>query len=192
MKELWTEKYRPKSLSDYFIDKQQLDKVKLWIKNFIDEDEDMKPFLVLYGSTGIGKTTLAHLIFKKYNFEVIECNASDSRSKKSLNEIIGTTSKYSICTNEDSKKQIFKKVGIIMDEIDGLCGGEIGGVQELIKITIEKNRKNNKNNYVCPVICTSNSIKEKKLLPILKNAVVIHIQKPSSIECNKLIKNIYT
>ena len=182
----WLEKYRPQSLSDYYISKTQLDIVKTWIKEFRSATEDARPFLILYGTAGIGKTTLAHLIFKYYNYEIIECNASDTRTKKSIRETIGQISKVSVCTDDKNK---FKQTAIIMDEIDGLAGGEISSVQELIDI-VTKDKDSKTDVYLCPVICTTNSIKDKKLQPLIKQGIVLNINRPSDPDCIKLINKI--
>lgn len=184
----WLEKYRPQTLADYYISKQQLDVVKTWLKDFRKNNEFAKPFLVLYGTSGIGKTTLAHLIFNHFNYEIIECNASDSRTKKHIRDSIGQISKVSVCMDDDDK---FKDTAIIMDEIDGLNGGESSSVQELIDI-VTKDKDTNKTKYICPVICTTNSIKKKHLQPLIKQCVMLNIKKPSNINCSKLINKICT
>ena len=54
MRELWVEKYRPKTIDGYvFRDEAQRKQVESWIK------EGTIPHLLLSGSAGIGKTTLA-------------------------------------------------------------------------------------------------------------------------------------
>ena len=182
----WLEKYRPKSLSEYYMSKKQLDVVKEWIKDFRNEVEDSKPFLILHGTAGIGKTTLAYLILEYYNYEIIECNASDTRTKKTIHETLGQISKVSVCMDNNNN---FKETAILMDEIDGLNGGEFSSVQELIDIiTKDKDTKTKKN--ICPVICTCNSIKNKKLQILMKYSVVLHINKPSNNDCSKLINKI--
>jgi DNA polymerase III delta prime subunit len=183
---IWTEKYRPKSLVEYFISKSQLELVKTWMLEIKLNDPDAKPFLVLYGTPGIGKTTLATLILQQYGYEIIECNASDSRSKKNIRETLGSIAKTSVCVDEKNK---FKPTAIILDEIDGLMGGETGAVQEIVNIvTKDKDSKNDV--MVCPVICTTNSIKEKKLQPLLKHSVLLNLGKPSDADCLKLINKI--
>ena len=92
-RQCWLEKYRPKLLSEYYMSQIQLNVVKEWIKDFRENTEDIKPFLILYGSPGIGKTTLAYLILEHYNYEIIECNASDTRTKKTIQETLGQISK---------------------------------------------------------------------------------------------------
>jgi len=74
MKELWTEKYRPKSVSDYvFKDSDQKSQVQSWIK------EGSIPHLLFSGSAGIGKTTLARVLLNELKietFDILEINAS--------------------------------------------------------------------------------------------------------------------
>lgn len=74
MKELWTEKYRPKKIDDYvFKDTAQRKQVESWIK------EKSIPHLLLSGAAGIGKTTLAKVLCNELGIEeydVLEINAS--------------------------------------------------------------------------------------------------------------------
>jgi replication-associated recombination protein RarA len=57
MKELWTEKYRPNTVENYvFTDPEQRQTVESWIKDGII------PHLLLSGSPGTGKTTLAKIL----------------------------------------------------------------------------------------------------------------------------------
>lgn len=185
---LWTEKYRPKSLNDYYISKQNLELVKDWIKALRDNEPDAKPFLILYGTAGIGKTTLAHLILQKFGYEIIECNASDTRSKKQIKESIGSVSRVSVCIDN---KNNFKPTAIIMDEIDGLNGvNENSGVQELVDIIVSKDKDTKETKWICPVVCTTNSIKEKKLQNLLKYGILLNLKKPSCNDALKLIDKI--
>ena len=64
--DLWIEKYRPKHLKDYYIDDEQLCIVKDWLNKYTNNLEEVPPFLILVGKPGIGKTTLAHLIYKEF------------------------------------------------------------------------------------------------------------------------------
>ena len=120
------------------------------------------PFLILYGEPGTGKTTLAHCIFSALNYDVIEINSSDSRNKKLLTEIIDT-GKRSVVFTEDGNKEL----GLIMDELDGLTDGESGGASTLVELTVIKDLGTGNLKVRYPVICTTNSIKEKKLKQIM-------------------------
>lgn len=74
MKELWTERYRPKSVSEYvFRDRDQKRQIESWIK------DGSFPHILLSGNAGVGKTTLAKVLINEINipeFDVLEINAS--------------------------------------------------------------------------------------------------------------------
>ena len=74
MIELWTEKYRPTTIDGYvFRDEPQKKQIKGWIK------EGSIPHLLLSGSPGIGKTTLAKVLLNEIGIEeydILEVNAS--------------------------------------------------------------------------------------------------------------------
>jgi replication factor C small subunit len=78
MKKLWTEKYRPTTVEGYvFRDEAQKKQIKTWIK------DGSIPHLLLSGNAGIGKTTLAKLLFNELDvnpFDILEINASRTNS----------------------------------------------------------------------------------------------------------------
>ena len=78
MKELWVEKYRPKTIDGYvFRDEHQKGQVKNWIK------EKSIPHLLFSGNAGIGKTTLAKILFNELEvneYDILEINASRTNS----------------------------------------------------------------------------------------------------------------
>jgi DNA polymerase III, gamma/tau subunits len=78
MRDLWTEKYRPKNIDGYvFRDEAQKSQVKTWIK------DKTIPHLLFSGNAGIGKTTLAKLLFNELDvndLDVLEINASRTNS----------------------------------------------------------------------------------------------------------------
>ena len=78
MKELWVEKYRPNTVAGYvFRDSHQKTQVQSWIK------EKSIPHLLFSGSAGIGKTTLAKILFNELeinDLDILEINASRTNS----------------------------------------------------------------------------------------------------------------
>lgn len=86
MKELWVEKYRPKTIDGYvFRDDHQRKQIATWIK-----DKSI-PHLLLSGSAGIGKTTLAKILINEIgieDYDVLEINASRQRGIDTIRDTI--------------------------------------------------------------------------------------------------------
>lgn len=88
MKELWVEKFRPKTVDGYvFVDDAQREQVTQWIK------DGTIPHLMLSGSAGTGKTTLAKLLINELGideYDVMYANGSkEARKVEWVDKLIG-------------------------------------------------------------------------------------------------------
>jgi replication factor C small subunit len=86
MKELWTEKYRPRTLTDYvFRDDAQRQQVQGWVSS------GAIPHLLFSGAPGVGKTTLAKILIHELGideYDVLEINASRENSVDTIRDKI--------------------------------------------------------------------------------------------------------
>jgi DNA polymerase III delta prime subunit len=88
MKELWVEKYRPNTVDGYvFVDQSQREQVQQWIR------DGSIPHLMLSGSAGTGKTTLAKLLINELGvdeYDVMWANGSkEARKIEWVDKLIG-------------------------------------------------------------------------------------------------------
>ena len=129
---------------------------------------------LLSGPPGVGKTTTAYLVCKELGYDVVEMNASDTRSKKMLGESVSdtlnTTSVASMMGKGNANNSVTSKRVLLMDEVDGMAGNEDrGGVVELINLI-----KNSK----VPVICTCNDRNHQKIRSLANHCFDLRFQRP--------------
>jgi replication factor C small subunit len=86
MKQLWVEQYRPKTVDGYvFRDEAQKKQVMQWIK------DQTIPHLLFSGNAGIGKTTLARILFNELELnelDIMEINASRENNADTIRDKI--------------------------------------------------------------------------------------------------------
>lgn len=88
MKQLWTEKYRPKTLDGYvFTDDHQRSQIEKWIK------EGSIPHLLFSGSAGVGKTTMAKILIEQLGVEDVDVmianGSKEARKIEWVDKLIG-------------------------------------------------------------------------------------------------------
>ena len=78
-------KYKPKSLNDIVGQDNAISKLKKAVKE--------KKAILVYGVSGIGKSSSVHALAKELNYEILEINASDYRNKEQINEKVGSSAR---------------------------------------------------------------------------------------------------
>uniref|UniRef100_A0A6P7FBV7 Replication factor C subunit 1 n=1 Tax=Diabrotica virgifera virgifera TaxID=50390 RepID=A0A6P7FBV7_DIAVI len=189
----WTEKYKPtdiKSVIGQQGDSSNLGKLKKWLSNWYrnqlpevrkkiprpspwakNDDGAYYKAALLSGPPGVGKTTTATLVSKELGFDVVEFNASDTRSKKLLHEEVAQLlSTTTIAGFAAGKTKTDKKRVLLMDEVDGMAGNEDrGGIQELINLI--------KTTSV-PIICMCNDRNHQKMRSLVNYCFDLRFSKP--------------
>jgi len=163
---LYVEKYRPDNLKDYIGNESVKEKVKIYI-----ESGDV-PHLLLYGTAGTGKTTLAKLIAKNIDCDLMYINASDENNVDTVREKI---------------KNFASTIGfrqwkiIILDESDYLTPNAQAALRNLME-TFSKTTR---------FILTCNYV-EKIIDPIQSRCQVYAITPPSKKDVALRVSQILT
>ena len=152
---MWSEKYRPKNILDLVGNEEARKSLVEW---FTKWKKGTKPILLI-GPPGIGKTTLANLVAKQFNYDLISLNASDVRNKQNIQDILSPVL---------GNQTIFGTPMVFIDEVDGVHGrADYGGTEAIIKILKEA---------TVPIVLAANSDLSKKMQSIKKSVQTIQFR----------------
>ncbi|MFC7226714.1 replication factor C large subunit [Salinirubellus salinus] len=105
----WTETYRPTTLSDLRGNDKARESLHSWARSWGDHREAA----VIHGSPGVGKTSAAHALANDMGWDVMELNASDSRTRDQIEKVAGGAAMNRSLTG--TGRQL-----VILDEADNL------------------------------------------------------------------------
>ena len=148
---LWVEKYRPKNIEHCILP----DDLKKTFESFVDAGE--VPNLLLCGTAGIGKTTVAKALCHELGVDSIVINGSDEG--RFLDTVRNTAKQFASTVSLTSSA---KHKVIIIDEADNTTHD----VQLLLRASIEEFQRN------CRFIFTCN-FKNKIIQPLHSRTTVI-------------------
>ena len=188
--ESWSEKYRPKGLSEIIGNTKTITQLKNWAKSWGEKKN--KKGIILSGPPGCGKTSAAIALANDMDWDIIELNASDARSGKVIEGIALRASLFQTF----SKKGVSKKNLILLDEADNLYEriqqsknktknySDRGGKKAITK-TLEMTKQ--------PVIITVNdlySLTKGTGAKIKRLSLILKFQRPSSASIALVLKKI--
>ena len=141
-------KYKPKNLEEVMGNEEVKKALVKWILKWMN-GEKQRPVL-LWGPSGIGKTSVVHALAKEYDFQIVELSSSDMRDKANIERIIKSAMLSS---------SLFGKGKLIfIDDVDAMATKEDrGGITALVSIL---------KNVNVPVVLTAENYWDKKLMPL--------------------------
>src|SRR3989344_4887545 len=162
------EKYRGQRYGEILCQAVAIEEIRKFLAEF-----PKKRGAIIHGPAGTGKTSLAHAAANENNYDVLELNASDLRNRAKLEEVLKPAT---------LQQSLFKKGKILlMDEVDGVTGTDIGGVPELVRI-IEETKH--------PIIMTCNDVWQSKLSSLRQKCKLIEMKPLSHAIIADILKKV--
>lgn len=164
------EKYRPRSLKNIVGQDLVVKQVVEWLKKWKHGEKA----LLISGSTGSGKTSIAEAIANDLNYDLIELNASDIRNKEAIEDTLVYAVGY---------KSVKLKKGkiILFDEADGISSRDRGWSSAIIEIINESK---------FPVILTANNAYSPKLKSVRQHCSLVQLKKVHALTIEKKLKEV--
>jgi len=167
---LWSEKYRPTSLEEMVGNSEGRAKFQLWLRKW----KPGSKAALLVGPPGTGKTTTVHLVAGKMGLQLVELNASDSRTKEKLSRKVGEAI---------ASTSLFGGTSLIfLDEVDGLAGRADYGAVEFIKDAVKKSES--------PVVMAANNPESEEVKKLGSVTSKILFQRPDPHEVASRLEKI--
>lgn len=149
----WVVAYSPLKRADIVGHEKELDMIANYLAG-----KTKKPIL-LGGPTGGGKTAMIVALATERDFEVIEVNASDTRNKGAIEQVVGNALKQ--------QSLFMRKRLVLVDEVDSVSGrSDRGAIPSLVKLIKETST---------PMIFTANDAMSDKLKPLRKECMFIQL-----------------
>lgn len=167
----WVEKYRPKSLEEYVGNGEAVQRLIRWVKNWSPRG---KKAALLYGPPGVGKTTIALIVARMFNYDLVEMNASDWRTAEKISRVAGRAAEQGTLYGQSRRI-------ILIDEVDGIAGEDVGGLTALLDV-VRKSRN--------PIILVANDIWQPRFSILRETCELIEFRRLTSRDIIKHLKRI--
>jgi hypothetical protein len=173
---------------DLFNRNSTKDEIQKFLMNFDVKDTSTSKGIYVIGPVGCGKTEFIKSIIKELKYDIVLYDASNSRTKNTINSIMG--SKISNCNVVNMFYKSKKKIVVVMDEMDYMNGGDKGGLKEMIKYTRAKKTKKQitEPQTTSPIIYIGTNDNDKKIKELATICHVIRLEYPSNTEVKEYLK----
>jgi len=158
---MWSERHRPTSIESMVGNEKARADLVAWLAGW---KRGVRPAL-LVGPPGTGKTTMATLVARRFGYDMVGINASDTRSRSRITALLGPVmGNASIVAGESGGPA---RMLVFVDEVDGIHGrADYGGADALARILKEP---------TVPIIMAANSDSSDKMKNIAKASTVMRL-----------------
>ncbi len=155
----WSEELKPSDWSQIVGNDEARQEFLEWLTDW--NPRQRKKAAILHGPAGVGKTITVELGAKKLNYNVVELNASDVRTREKLAEVLFPAMRSTALTG--------KRNLILLDEIDGLSHRKDAGGTAAIAHMID--------NAATPIVMTANDPWGQSLREIRDRSELFELRK---------------
>ncbi len=162
------EKYRPKRLSEFKGQNKPISD----LKNLVVDYKKGKGIMI-YGRSGVGKTSSVHALANDLDLEILEINASDMRNKEGMERGV---------LNAVKQKSLFGRNKIILiDDVDGFGSKDRGGLSVVNEIIKES---------IFPIVMTVTDPWDRKISNVRKKSHLIGFRSLSYVSIFNFLREI--
>ncbi len=173
----WTHRYKPRSKDEIVGNREAVNQLEKWIKSW-EKKPPKKRAAFVYGPPGTGKTASVQALAAEKGFDLLEINASDSRTKKSIDEVLGKAASQTVTV-------FGRRRMILLDEMEGASGRKDRGGITAISNVIKSTR--------IPIVLVATTVEENmesKFRPLRRRATLIEFQPVPFSEVYKSLERI--
>jgi replication factor C large subunit len=162
----WTSKYRPRTLVDVAGNAGAKEAFAAWLKSW-RQGEVSKKAVLLYGPPGTGKTVTVEAAARDLGLDLVEINASDSRTGEQLRKIAGGAA---------VQGELFGRRRLVfLDEVDGINLSQDTGAISAVTETIDQAK--------CPIVLAANDPWDPKIRPLRDLCLLVEFKRLGIRDC---------
>jgi len=156
----WAVKHRPSDSTQLVGNEEAINAVRRWLATW-KTGTPSKRAAFLFGPTGVGKTLSVSLLAKELDFDQVEMNASDHRTRDAVERIAGMAA-------SESDLYMRKKV-ILLDELEGMSGTQDRGGLATIVSLVKRTRS--------PIILIATSAWDQKFTALRESCLLVEFKR---------------